>query len=125
MMLCLQEGLELLHQNSLPIFKDALSGPYDCSPQPIVIKRLQYVVHGVQLERGGSIFVIGNDKDYGRHALRADPVHDIQPQCSPAFAHPAVQGPGPLREWFQSRLPWATAKERKWKIPDPDGTTAV
>ena len=78
-MFCLQKGLELLHQNSLPIFKDALPGPYDCSPQPIVIKRLQYVVHRVQLECSDSIFVIGSNEDHGRHALRADPAHDIQP----------------------------------------------
>src|SRR6266576_836770 len=31
-MLCLQEGLEFLHQNSLPIFRNALPGPYDGSP---------------------------------------------------------------------------------------------
>jgi len=76
---CIKQGLQLGSQVCMAMCRDQLACPFYTAAQTQIVKRLQEIIDGVQLECLDSVFVIGCDKDDRRHAIRADAFHHIEP----------------------------------------------
>src|SRR5580692_2604328 len=78
-LLHLEERLQLARKGSLPLCRDSFTSAPDRRSQPFIIKRLQQIIDGIQLERADRILVIGSYKNYSGHALRSYVANYIEP----------------------------------------------
>ena len=74
----IEECLQLRSKIQLTVLCDALTGALEASAQPHIIEGLQKIIHRVQLESFHRVLVISRYKDDRRHAIRTDPLHNIQ-----------------------------------------------